>query len=63
LEFRKKIAALGRTILVDPDHLRVFDIEVYGVSEDQELDDRRNEKHGAHTRLAERLADFFANDI
>ena len=41
---------------------RGLDIQVHGIAENQQLDQRRHEQHAAHARIAQRLNEFFANN-
>ena len=59
----QKIAALRSPVPVHPADPGIFDVEVHGVAEDDQLHQRRHKQQHAHARLAKRLQQFFTKDL
>ena len=63
LEGVAQVPAGGRAVLIHPGDPAVLHIQVDGVAEDQELNQRRHEEHRAQARITQHLAEFFAEDF
>ena len=49
-------------VLIHPGDAGGVDVQVHGEAENQQLNQRRQEQHAAHARLAQGLNEFLAND-
>ena len=63
LKLCQKFPAPGREILIHPRHRAGLDVQIDGVAEDNQLDDRwQNQKH-PHARVAQRLVKLFLYNL